>query len=57
MSLKGPLSKYLAGRGTLRFALDEPLPLAPLAAMVKSRLAENQAKAKRPKPRAKRAKA
>jgi uncharacterized protein YdhG (YjbR/CyaY superfamily) len=57
MSPSGPLSKYRSGRGTLRFALDEPLPQAPLTAMVKARLAENQAKAKRPTPRVKRSKA
>lgn len=41
---RGPLAKYRSGRGTLRFELDEPLPLATLAPLVKSRLAENRAK-------------
>ena len=41
----GPLAKYLSGRGTLRFELDEPLPgKASLRALVKTRLAENRAR-------------
>jgi len=39
------LAPYLAGKGTLRFASDEPLPLATVSKVVTIRLAENAARA------------
>jgi uncharacterized protein YdhG (YjbR/CyaY superfamily) len=35
------LSKYIAGKGTLKFPLDEPLPLKLIGEIVKYRIAEN----------------
>jgi len=35
------LAPYLAGKGTIRFPADEPLPLSIVAKVVKIRLAEN----------------
>jgi uncharacterized protein YdhG (YjbR/CyaY superfamily) len=37
------LLPYLAGKGTIRFPANEPLPLATVAKVVKIRLAENAA--------------
>lgn len=45
MSREGPLAKYQSGKGTLRFELDEPLPVKLLAELVKARVAENRKKA------------
>ena len=35
------VSKYMAGKGTLKFPLDRPLPLKLIARIVKYRVAEN----------------
>ncbi|MBL8923109.1 MAG: DUF1801 domain-containing protein [Myxococcaceae bacterium] len=48
MALEGPLAKYQSGKGTLRFELDEPLPLKALTQLVRARVAENLAKARGP---------
>ncbi|TMD35371.1 MAG: DUF1801 domain-containing protein [Chloroflexi bacterium] len=37
--------RYLAGAGTLRFPLGEPLPVALIGKLVKTRVGENEAKA------------
>ena len=37
------LTPYLAGKGTIRFPADKPLPLATVSKIVKIRLAENAA--------------
>lgn len=50
------LEKYVASKGTLQFPFDEPLPVAKIAALVRKRVRENDAKASaRPsaKPRSK----
>lgn len=39
------LSKYMAGKGTLRFPLHEPLPAALIKKFIKTRVKENEAKA------------
>lgn len=40
----GPeLTRYLAGKGTIRFPANEPLPLATVSKIVKIRFAENAA--------------
>ena len=41
------LAPYLAGKGTIRFPVKEPLPLATVSRIVKIRLAENAAHARR----------
>jgi uncharacterized protein YdhG (YjbR/CyaY superfamily) len=38
------LKKYMAGKGTLRFPLDEALPVALIKKFVKTRVKENEAK-------------
>ena len=38
------LQKYVAAKGTLQFAFDEPLPEAKLAALIRKRVRENEAK-------------
>jgi uncharacterized protein YdhG (YjbR/CyaY superfamily) len=40
------LVKYMAGKGTLRFPLDDPLPAALIKKFIKTRVKENEAKAK-----------
>ncbi len=35
------ISKYIAGKGTLKFPLDKPLPLKLISKMVKYRVADN----------------
>jgi uncharacterized protein YdhG (YjbR/CyaY superfamily) len=42
---KHNLAKYMAGQGTLRFPLDEPLPAALIRKLVKARVKEYDAKA------------
>ena len=37
------LSKYMTGRGTYRFALDEPLPLDQIRKLVEARVKTNEA--------------
>src|SRR5579872_7437744 len=39
------LARYATGPGTLRFPLDEPLPVALIERLVKARVKENEAKA------------
>lgn len=39
------LRKYMSGKGTLRFPLDEPLPAALIKRFIKTRVKENEAKA------------
>lgn len=39
------VAPYIAGKGTLRFPLDEPLPLALIDRIVRQRVAENLEKA------------
>jgi len=41
------LTPYLAGKGTIRFPANKPLPLATVSKIVKIRLAENAAHARR----------
>jgi uncharacterized protein YdhG (YjbR/CyaY superfamily) len=41
------LAPYLAGKGTIRFPANKPLPLATVSKIVKIRLAENAAHARR----------
>lgn len=45
--LAGPLTPYVASKGTLRFPLDAPLPAAEITRLVKRRVMENKAGAKR----------
>jgi uncharacterized protein YdhG (YjbR/CyaY superfamily) len=42
-ALGDELAPYLAGKGTIRFPADEPLPLSTVSKVVKIRLAENAA--------------
>lgn len=51
MAADGALAKYQSGKGTLRFELDQPLPLKALAALVKARVAENLKTARPPRKR------
>ncbi|MCW5912561.1 MAG: DUF1801 domain-containing protein [Cyclobacteriaceae bacterium] len=47
--LEKSFAKYkTSGRGTIQFQMDEPLPLALIAKIVKLRAKENLAKAKKP---------
>ena len=39
------LSRYIAGKGTFQFPLDEPIPFGLIAKIVKLRLKENAARA------------
>ena len=39
------LQKYVAAKGTLQFRFDEPLPEAKIAALIRKRVRENDAKA------------
>ncbi len=41
------LTPYLAGKGTIQFQADKPLPLATVSKIVKIRLAENAAHTRR----------
>ena len=41
------LTPYLAGRGTIRFPADRPIPTEIVSEMVKIRVAENEARARR----------
>jgi len=41
------VAPYLAGKGTIRFAADKPIPTGIVARMVKVRLAENEARGPR----------
>jgi uncharacterized protein YdhG (YjbR/CyaY superfamily) len=43
-ALGGELTPYLAGKGTLRFPADEPIPVALVTKVVKVRLAEISAR-------------
>jgi uncharacterized protein YdhG (YjbR/CyaY superfamily) len=43
----GELKGYKMSKGTIRFALDQPLPVALVRKIVKARVAENEAKRKR----------
>lgn len=40
---KGRLERFVASKGTLQFPLDEPLPEAEIARLVKKRVQENEA--------------
>jgi uncharacterized protein YdhG (YjbR/CyaY superfamily) len=40
------LSPYMAGKGTLKFPMDKPLPLKLIRRIVKYRIAENRKRAK-----------
>jgi uncharacterized protein YdhG (YjbR/CyaY superfamily) len=46
-ALGDELKPYLAGKGTIRFPADRPLPLALVTKILKVRLAENEARAGR----------
>lgn len=43
------LSKYKQGKGSVQFQLDQPIPYKLIERIVKFRVAENNAKAKKPK--------
>ena len=43
-ALGDELTPYLAGKGTIRFPANEPIPLATVTRIVKVRLAENAAR-------------
>jgi uncharacterized protein YdhG (YjbR/CyaY superfamily) len=43
-ALGGELTPYLAGKGTIRFPANAPIPLATVTRIVKVRLAENAAR-------------
>lgn len=45
-ALQKALAPYRAGKGTLRFPLDRPMPLALMAKVIKALLKENQARTK-----------
>ena len=45
-AFKDELSGYLAGKGSIQFPLDKPLPYELIARIVKARVAENMRKAK-----------
>lgn len=42
----GTLTRYMKGKGTYQFPLDEPLPEADIRELVRTRVRENAAKAK-----------
>ena len=46
-AFKKELSNYAQGKGSVQFPLDQPLPLALIKKIVKFRVAENLAKAKK----------
>ncbi len=46
-ALGDELTPYLAGKGTLRFAADKPIPAATVTRIVEVRVAENEAYAAR----------
>ena len=39
------MSRYMTGKGTYRFPLDQPLPVALIRRLVRTRVKENEAKA------------
>ena len=43
--LKNELAPYAAGKGTVQFQLDEPIPFGVIAKMVRFRVKENQKRA------------
>lgn len=45
--LKAELAKYAGPKGNLKFPLDEPIPYALVARIVKFRVRQNQAKARK----------
>ena len=45
--LGSELTPYLAGKGTIRFPADKPLPLPLITSVVTIRLGENEARARR----------
>ncbi len=48
-AFKKELSKYKEGKGSVQFPLDEPMPLKLIEKIVKFRVKENMAKAKKSK--------
>jgi uncharacterized protein YdhG (YjbR/CyaY superfamily) len=42
------LKRYVTGKGTLQFRFDEPLPEAEITNLLKKRVAENDAKGRKP---------
>ena len=46
-ALGDELAPFLAGKGTIRFPADKPLPLSTVSKVVKIRLAENAARQRR----------
>jgi uncharacterized protein YdhG (YjbR/CyaY superfamily) len=46
-AFKEELKNFETSKGTIRFALDKPLPTALLKKLVKARIAENERKKKR----------
>jgi len=46
-TLKDKLQKYDTSTGTIRFAADKPLPATVIKMIVKARMAENEARAKK----------
>ena len=46
-ALGDQLTPYLAGKGTIRFPADKPLPLPLIASVVRIRFVENEARARR----------
>ena len=47
-SFKDELTGYVTSKGAVQFPIDEPLPLELVTRMVKFRVNENEAKAKKP---------
>jgi uncharacterized protein YdhG (YjbR/CyaY superfamily) len=46
-ALGAELTPYMAGKGTIRFPADRPIPTALITKIVKIRVAENEARARR----------
>lgn len=51
----GALTRYVKGKGTYQFPLDEPLPEAGIRQLVRTRVRENAAKARQAAPASRRA--
>ena len=47
VATEGALSRYIQGKGTYQFPLDEPLPASEIRNLIRARVKENDAKARR----------